>query len=233
MTKNVAGYDLSKLFVGSGGAYFAALELQLRLVPIPERSVWLASESTRLSEAYSTWLELRDRLSDARAVDLLVDAGSARVEVLAAGPKALVDELSRRSGLRRVEDLAIEPDEEDEARAAWSTLTRFSRDLVDSTAEAKKLARGRVRPSRAFDLLAAFGDDVRGRLHAQGAFVLGASAIERSRVPEGSVLGALRGFATIADANKTKFVTRLKACFGGGFARERAAFDVALTGSKP
>ena len=231
VVKNVAGYDLSKLFVGSGGAYFAALELQLRLVPLPERARWLASQPLALDEAYRMWLEMRERLVDARAIDLVVDGASARIEALVAGPAALVDELTRRSGLAEADDA---PSAEDVAahvrqeRAAWSAPTQHAARVAQNAEAADCVARGRVRPSRARQLVGACADDVVGRIHAQGAFVLGTSSLAAQHVPDGSVLGGLRGLTPCADSAKAKIAARLKRCFGGGFSPLRAAFDVAL-----
>lgn len=52
VVKNVTGYDLAKLYTGSFGSLAMLLELNLRLVPMPERSALLAATVpvTRTSE---------------------------------------------------------------------------------------------------------------------------------------------------------------------------------------
>lgn len=71
VVKNVAGYDLCKLMVGSWGTLAAISEVTLKVVPIPETSAWV----------WSTW-ESPQKLDQALGELLTSNARPVAVEVL-------------------------------------------------------------------------------------------------------------------------------------------------------
>lgn len=60
VVKNVAGFDLHKLFVGSRGTLCVATQLHLRLRPQPRTSVWFASAVLSVAEAAAKFTTLRN-----------------------------------------------------------------------------------------------------------------------------------------------------------------------------
>jgi FAD/FMN-containing dehydrogenase len=86
VVKNVAGFDLHKLFVGSRGTLFAALRLHLRLRPKPRAAVWFASRATAADEALRTFVALRGLAAAPAVLVLSRDAdGGVRVRGKAVG----------------------------------------------------------------------------------------------------------------------------------------------------
>ncbi|MDP6423301.1 MAG: FAD-binding oxidoreductase [Planctomycetota bacterium] len=193
VVKNVAGYDLMKLYVGSGGAYFVALELQLRCVPLPETARWLAAPATSRADAAHAWLELRRRLADARALDLcMLPGGRARVEALVAGSERFVDALSEASGLEAIAN----------GRAAM-------RMLPGADEESHCGARGRLRASEAPLFVAELPPDCVGRIHHHGSFAMSA-ALTGSPAPtyaSGVALRLKQAFGGILCPGRTSFDT--------------------------
>ncbi|MCA8968522.1 MAG: FAD-binding oxidoreductase [Planctomycetes bacterium] len=212
VVKNVAGYDLCKLFVGSGGAYFAALELELRLVALPRTIACVRSKPMPRNDASALWIELRRTLPDTRSIDLvLASDGSACVEFVVAGAPALV---TARAKLDAFEVIA-------EGQAAWHRAP-------DSLDAAPLIMRGRMRPSRIDDFMKWMPLEARGRVHFQGAFALGIDGT----VPP--ALEATVGFARVLRGPRGMLLTtlvddaietRLFRVFGTCFAPGRISFD--------
>ncbi|MCB9880178.1 MAG: FAD-binding oxidoreductase [Planctomycetes bacterium] len=212
VVKNVAGYDLCKLFVGSGGAYFAALELELRLVALPQAIACCRSKPMTRSDASALWLELRRTLPDTRSIDLVMKSeGSACVEFVVTGAPALVTARAKHDAFEVIAD----------GKRAWH--------LAPEPLDAEPLVmRGRMRPSRIADFLKWMPLEARGRVHFQGAFSVGID----SNVPPGletdvgfaRVLRGPRGMlrTTLVDA---AIETRLFGVFGTCFAPSRISFD--------
>lgn len=73
--KNVAGYDLSKLFTGSLGSLGLILELSLRLHPKPPATATAAGGSTEPSVLAAAALELARAPLEARCLDLRFGGG--------------------------------------------------------------------------------------------------------------------------------------------------------------
>ncbi len=213
VVKNVAGYDLCKLFVGSGGAYFAAIEVQLRLVALPSAVASLRSEAMPRNEAAQLWLRTRREVVDARSCDLVLEGdGSAAVAFTVAGPNKLVAACTRRDGFRL--DL--------EGMEAWHAAP-------PSVDDAKLVVRGRMRPSCIDAWLAWLPRASRGRVHARGAFQVGIDSGVPAELDEACgfarTLRGPRGQLT-RDAD-TRIEERLKQAFGACFAPGRLSFDTA------
>lgn len=220
VVKNVAGYDLCKLFVGGGGSLFAVTEVQIRLAPMPAALALLRSELMPAQEATRLWLRTRREVVDMRACDLVVAAdGSAHVECLLAGPNKLVRELSTRPGFSVVRD----------GHDAW----RQSEE--DEPADAAAFhARGRLAPSRVHDALSCLPAGFRLRVGHQGAATATCTHAIAKALPERCFLHCTRSaavddYTVRADAD---IDARMNDAFGATIAPERASFDT-LRGPKP
>ena len=157
VVKNVAGYELSKLFVGSAGTLAVLTRAYLKLRALPEEVVTLALVFSRLSRAAQAF------------------HGIARQGVLPEAVALLNPELSRELGwedwtlLARFEGFREETSEgADEARrhagtrGAESTRSGVWDELRDFPArplgEAELLLRGQAAPARLFALAESWQD---------------------------------------------------------------------------
>ncbi len=104
VVKNVAGYDLGKLFCGSRGRLGSVERLALRLHPVPAAQCTITTEASR-------WQELHHSQLVPSAVDLVGDD----LHVLFEGSRRAVDEQARALG-------GEESDPWDEVRELQSTL---------------------------------------------------------------------------------------------------------------
>ena len=73
VVKNTAGYDLSKLMVGSLGQFGVLVELTFKVLPQPEGSVTALQHFSQLDEALETIYRLARSPLDPNAVDLEVE----------------------------------------------------------------------------------------------------------------------------------------------------------------
>jgi glycolate oxidase FAD binding subunit len=157
VVKNVAGYELSKLFVGSAGTLAVLTRAFLRLRALPEEVVSLALPFSRLSRATQSF------------------HGIARQAVLPEAVALLNPELSRELGwedwtlLLRFEGFREETSEgADEARkhggrrgaeatgsSVWDQLRDFP---ARPLGEAELLLRGQAAPARVFALAESWQD---------------------------------------------------------------------------
>lgn len=157
VVKNVAGYELSKLFVGSAGTLAVLTRACLRLRALPEEVVSLALPFSRLTRAAQAFHDI------------------ARQAVLPEAAALLNPELSRELGwedwtlLLRFEGFREETSEGvDEARkhagrrgaeATRSSVWDELRDLpVRPLGEAELLLRGQAAPARVFALAESWQD---------------------------------------------------------------------------
>jgi glycolate oxidase FAD binding subunit len=92
--KNVAGFDVSRLMVGSCGRLGPILELSLKVVPLPQQEMtlsWQLPDLASSRELVDRWTRLGYPVSAASYSD-------ARLRVRFSGPGALLDELRPRLG---------------------------------------------------------------------------------------------------------------------------------------
>ena len=89
VVKNVAGYDLGKLFCGSRGRLGLVARMAVRLHPRPAAAATVVSES---EDPRAVWEELRRSQLEPSAVDLLPPG---RIAVLFEGLRAAVDAQAR------------------------------------------------------------------------------------------------------------------------------------------
>jgi glycolate oxidase FAD binding subunit len=107
VVKNVAGYDLGKLFCGSRGRFGSVERLALRLHPLPAASRTIVTGSER-------WSELHHSQLVASAVDL----AGARLHVLLEGSRRAVDAQAATFG-----------GEEADTQSSWEELRRLQATL--------------------------------------------------------------------------------------------------------
>jgi len=73
VVKNVAGYDIKKLFIGSFGTLGIISELTFRTYPIPESEVTLLAQFDSLKDAFVASRSVRDQGPSVTSIELLDD----------------------------------------------------------------------------------------------------------------------------------------------------------------
>jgi glycolate oxidase FAD binding subunit len=115
--KNVAGYDLAKLFAGAFGTLGLIAEVTVRLHPRPARSATVVARSQDPADLAAGAAALAHAPLEADCLDLWWDASSGGGAVLArfgsADPGPRVEEAAAL--LRKVSGLAVETDDEDDS----------------------------------------------------------------------------------------------------------------------
>ncbi|MFQ5507440.1 MAG: FAD-binding oxidoreductase [Planctomycetota bacterium] len=217
VVKNVAGYDLGKLFVGAGGAFFTVIEIQLRLITRPAAQLLLGSPELPFGEAVELWRGARLRLHEARSIDLVFTGEACRVEASFAGPPAALSANRQQPGFRVV----AEGEELWDEHPVGMQETRYD--------PGHAVLRGRLRPSRLPELGLPAGSA--GRIHRQGAFELQAGDFGAARFPGDAIVRALRHPEKAADvpgdpaAPLRLLGRRLRQAFGDIVGPGRLSFD--------
>jgi FAD/FMN-containing dehydrogenase len=240
--KNVAGYDLMRLFVGSGGAFFVAVELTLRLVRIPPASVLMTSELLDREAAVMLWLQTRREQRELRIADVELEKdGRARVRIGFEGP------VEHMEGLRARPPRGFLPIEEDPralngdgigSAGAKTAGVPGSASSAGAAAipDGRTWLRGFVRPSRIADLLIDAPAGSAGQVHLQGDLQLslpaGRGFSPHFRPPEDAVLRVLATpspedarLSTELDGSVVRAAQRIRTALGAAFAPGRLSFD--------
>lgn len=205
VVKNVAGYDLMKLFVGGGGAWFTGLELELRLIRRPALTRVFSSAPQPIEEALGLWRSLRPSWTEARSLDLhVLGDGSATVELVVAGRHRRVEAYRAPEGLTLDES----------APELWDRLSPIA-DIAYPT------HRGQVLPSQSRTWVQALGQGCRGSLHLHGHYSV---LVEPTRTQQHGLF--LPGFShlgmMLAGAEQA---ARLKRTIARLLAPDRLSFD--------
>ena len=79
MIKNVAGYDLAKLFAGSFGTLGLIASISVRLHPLPERTATVVSSLDDPDALLARVVELARRPLEADCFDVVWEGGSGRI----------------------------------------------------------------------------------------------------------------------------------------------------------
>jgi glycolate dehydrogenase FAD-binding subunit len=183
--KNVAGYDIAKLFAGSFGTLGAILSVNLRLHPLPAATATALGASTKPEVLAGAARALARAPLELDALDVAWHAGRGGVLVRCAGSEA-VRRASRAAELMRT--LGLEDvDCETEDRALWARQRAGQRSQRDA------LIRVAARPSALAGVLrAAEGCDATlvGRAGLGCSYAeldVGAVAHFRGQLPPGAV----------------------------------------------
>ena len=125
--KNVAGYDIGKLFAGAFGTLGMIAEITVRLHPRPTRTATVVARSEDATELAGAAAALAHAPLEADCLDLWWDASSGAGAVLArfgsADPGPRVEEAAAL--LRKTGGLAVETDDDDDS--CWEAQRRAQR----------------------------------------------------------------------------------------------------------
>ncbi|TAM89950.1 FAD-binding protein [bacterium] len=97
VVKNVAGYDLTKGYVGSAGAFGMIVEATFKVQPQPARSTCTALTGT-LDAVATAWRTLRERALPFAAVEVVRTEDRWTLYALAEGDSVVVERLVRECG---------------------------------------------------------------------------------------------------------------------------------------
>jgi glycolate dehydrogenase FAD-binding subunit len=122
--KNVAGYDLAKLYSGSFGTLGMILQVALRLHPLPERDVTLTAGTDDPARLIAAVAGLSRAPLEPEAVDVRWAAGDGTVLVRLAGPAA--EQLAARAGAILAET-GLEAERPENPEERWSEQRRGQR----------------------------------------------------------------------------------------------------------
>ncbi|MCA8954906.1 MAG: FAD-binding oxidoreductase [Planctomycetes bacterium] len=109
VVKNVAGFDLQKVFVGSRGRLFAVTELHLKLRPIPRAELHFANRDLTTVAALDLARRLRATSTPPAWLELLGIRDRVTVQGTLRGHPRHLDEFAGRHGLKPCEALPVLP----------------------------------------------------------------------------------------------------------------------------
>ncbi len=216
--KNVAGYDMMRLFVGSGGSMFAGLEFTLRLVHQPEAELCLHSREMSQGEGIAAWLHLRRSERELRACDLiLLPGGKSKVCAFFEGPTPFIDALR-----------------DDLAKPQWQQFSPQQQSLSHvPTSGSPMRSRGALRASQLGSFLQLLKQDMELCLHMQGDFILYGAWDDSTHWPEACHLRAIEPqdgsselpIGTRISRAEAQTAEQLQHALGDSFACGRYSFD--------
>jgi glycolate oxidase FAD binding subunit len=193
VVKNVAGYDLPKLFIGSYGTLGVIVEATVKLRPLPEREELVSVRFDRLKDAGAAVKAVAASDLIPNAVELLDGAGASGAGfaagspppagVLVVGFDGVREQVDwQRAELARLTGPLGGRDPKPLDAAAWTRLTAAARTAFSTTAAVMTLA---VLPSQVAEIMEQGAGIARGRglqsawaAHAGVGVVCGALASE-------------------------------------------------------
>jgi len=128
VVKNVTGFDLTRLYAGTYGTLVVLVELTLKLIALPQRTMTLRIDRTSLAAALDVAASLRETHLPLDALAIRGDGRAARVHVRLAGTAAAVERLAaavRTHGAAEDDDATWQAltsataEGDDVARAVW------------------------------------------------------------------------------------------------------------------
>jgi glycolate oxidase FAD binding subunit len=149
VVKNVAGYDMNKLYIGSYGTLGILVEMTMKLLPKPETEKLLFATFADLSSAVKVVSQLLQSKLRPSAIELFNSAAGALLSqelgiTITTGPLILVgiDDIIQAAERQynQIQRLCIAEDSveiislsEEKQRNLWTTIRNFSRTLLSHT----------------------------------------------------------------------------------------------------
>ncbi|ATW26291.1 FAD-binding oxidoreductase [Candidatus Formimonas warabiya] len=110
--KNVAGYDLRKLFIGSWGKMGVITKITLKLYPLPERAVYRTYRAKNFRDFMNFIVQVQKADLSPLSFDLMVQKGKFYSNIGLGGPQQAVDrqreainQLAEKNGMELVQEM--------------------------------------------------------------------------------------------------------------------------------
>jgi glycolate oxidase FAD binding subunit len=215
VVKNVAGYDLPKLFIGSYGTLGVIVEATVKLRPLPEREELVSVRFDRLKDAGAAVKAVAASDLIPNAIELLDGAAAAGAGVAAAAPSpgcvlavgfdGVGEQVEwQRAELGRLTAPLGGRDPRPLEAAAWMRLTSAARAAFSTTAAVMTLV---VLPSQIAEIMEQGAGAARGRglasawaAHAGVGVVRGALASDPVPKDPGALVAVLAEWREMARA---------------------------------
>lgn len=176
VVKNVAGYDLMKLFTGSLGTLGVLAELTLRTYPLPaaEASVWVTGPEAAIAALTQTILTstlapVAIDLVSASVVQALEPDNRAELGLLIKFESLPASVATQRQTVEQLAaqlSLPVVPLPPEDAQQYWQQVHQLTRELDDRANESGSTAKLGVLPHAAGTVLAHLPAQVYGAIHA-------------------------------------------------------------------
>ena len=150
--KNVAGYDLGKLFAGAFGTLGVIVEISVRLHPLPGPQLTVVGETDDPEALQKVAASIANSPASVSSLDFSWDDGRATLLARFTG-KAAVDQAQR--GKQMMESAGLESTLEEDDTALWARQRAAQRSEEGVTLKVSALPAGLVKVIRAADSVGA------------------------------------------------------------------------------